>query len=60
MKRIMVKFTVEIDNAKFDKYCEKQMIGKKVAVVNLRDFAETAGRVLIYDKIETILEVNEE
>lgn len=56
MKKIMVKYTIEIPEDKFDKYCRKIMITKKQTVVDLRDLAETSGRVIVYGKIENTLE----
>jgi hypothetical protein len=56
MKKIMVKYTMEISENKFDKYCRRVMLTKKKAIVDLRDLAEASGRVMVYGKVENTLE----
>ena len=57
MKRILVKYVMEIPEDRFEKYCIKSMTTKKKAIVDLRDRAEASGRVLVHKKIEHTLEM---
>ena len=43
MKKIRIKYTTEISNDDFEKYCKTYMIGKKDAVIQLRESAIVAA-----------------
>ena len=56
MKKILVRYTIEIPEDKFEKFCNKTRTTKKFAIVDLRIMAETAGRTTVYNEIEDVLE----
>ena len=49
MKKILVKYTMEIPEDRFEKSCYKTMINKKEMTFKLRDMAETHGRTQVYN-----------
>ena len=53
MKKILVKYTLEIPEDRFNKACFKAMIGNKDLTFKLRDMAEVSGRTRVYDWIDT-------
>ncbi len=55
MKKIMVKYTMEIPEDKFEKACKKAWISNKVMVRDLRQRAEIHGRVSAYKFIDKII-----
>lgn len=48
MKKILVKYTIEIPEARFEKACFKAMIGNKDLTIKIRDMAEVHGRANTY------------
>ena len=55
MKKILVKYTMEVDDNKFEKACRQTMIGTNPMMVRLRDMAEIHGRVSVYDFVDEII-----
>ena len=55
MKKIMVKFTMEIPEDKFDKACFRAMVNKKTMTFNLRDMAEVHGRTQVYNWVDEVV-----
>ena len=55
MKKIMVKFTMEIPEDKFDKACYKAMVNKKTMTFKLRDMAEVHGRTEVYNWVDEVV-----
>ena len=55
MKKILVKYTMEIQEDKFEKSCYKTMINKKEMTFKLRDMAETHGRTQVYNWVNEII-----
>ena len=60
MKKIMVKYNLEIPEDKFEKACKKVMIGKKEMIKNLRDRAEIHGRVTAYEFVDNLVNKKED
>ena len=54
MKKILVKYTMEIPEDKFEKACFKAMVNKKTMTFKLRDMAETHGRTQVYNWVDDI------
>ena len=54
MKRILIKYTAEIDNAEYDRICKKKMIGNHAMHEILRDVAQTEGLIAIRKKIQEV------
>lgn len=52
MKKIQVKYTIEIPEDKFEKVCKKTLCSKKDMIATLRDKAEVNGRVIVYEFID--------
>ena len=55
MKKILVKYTLEIPEDRFDKVCFKAMIGNKDLTFKLRDMAEVSGRTRVYDWVDEVV-----
>ena len=55
MKKILVKFTMEIPEDKFDKACFRAMVNKKTMTFNLRDMAEVHGRTQVYNWVDEVV-----
>ena len=47
MKKIMVKYTAEIDNDEYYRFCKIKRIGNKDLHAMLRDIATTEGLIAI-------------
>ena len=47
MKKIMVKYTAEIDNDEYYRFCKNKMIGDRDLHAMLRDVAKTEGLIAI-------------
>ena len=47
MKKIMVKYTSEIDNDEYYRFCKNKMIGDRDLHAMLRDVAKTEGLIAI-------------
>tara|TARA_R110002012_G_C11592112_1_gene606353 strand:+ start:943 stop:1107 length:165 start_codon:yes stop_codon:yes gene_type:complete len=54
MKRILIKYTAEIDNAEYDRICKKKMIGNHAMHEILRDIAQTEGLIAIRKKMQEV------
>ena len=54
MKKILVKYTLEIPEDRFNKACFKAMIGNRELTFKLRDMAEVHGRTEVYNWIDNI------
>ena len=52
MKKILVKYTAEIDNDEYYRYCKKKMIGDRDLHSMLRDIATTEGLKSIRIKMQ--------
>ena len=52
MKKILIKYTAQIDSAEYDRMCKKKMIGKHAMHEILRDAAKTEGLVAIRKKMK--------
>lgn len=52
MKKILIKYTAEIDNDEYYRYCNKQRIGDRVLHSMLRDIATTEGLKSIRKKMQ--------
>jgi len=55
MKKILVKYTLEIPEARFEKACFKAMIGNKDLTIKIRDMAEVSGRTMVYDWVDEVV-----
>ena len=55
MKKIMVKYTIEIPEYKFEKACKKTWISNKEMIKDLRQRAEINGRVSVHKFIDKII-----
>ena len=55
MKKIMVKYTMEIPEDKFEKACKKAWISNKEMIKDLRQRAEINGRVSVHKFIDKII-----
>ena len=55
MKKIMVKYTLEIPEDRFNKACFKAMIGNRDLTFKLRDMAEVSGRTRVYDWVDEVV-----
>ena len=55
MKKIQVKFTMEIPEDKFEKACYRAMVNKKTMTFNLRDMAEVHGRTQVYNWVDEVV-----
>ena len=54
MKRILIKYTAEIDSAEYDRTCKKKMIGNQAMHEILRDVAKTEGLIAIRKKMQEV------
>ena len=54
MKKILVRYTAEIDNDLFDRMCKLNRIGKKDLHAILQHEAELEGRVAIRKKLQEV------
>ena len=52
MKKILIKYTAEIDNDEYYRYCNKLRIGDRVLHSILRDIATTEGLKSIRKKMQ--------
>ena len=55
MKKILVKYTLEIPEDRFDKVCFKAMIGNRDLTFKLRDMAEVSGRTMVYNWVDGVV-----
>ena len=55
MKKIMVKYTLEIPEDRFNKACFKAMIGNRDLTFKLRDMAEVSGRTMGYNWVDGVV-----
>ena len=55
MKKIMVKYTLEIPEDRFNKACFKAMIGNRDLTFKLRDMAEVSGRTMVYNWVDGVV-----
>lgn len=55
MKRILVRFTMEIPEDRFDKVCYKSRVNKKTLTSELRDMAEVHGRTQVYNWVDDVV-----
>ena len=56
MKKILVKYVIEIPEDRFEKACFKGMIGNKDLTIKIRDMAEVYGRTNTYAWVDEIVE----
>ena len=56
MKKILVNYTLEIPEDRFEKACKLAMVSKKDIIKSLRVRAETYGRTAVFEEIENILQ----
>ena len=54
MKKVQVKYTMEIPEDKFEKACTKALCNKKYMIATLRNKAEVNGRVVVYEFIDSL------
>ena len=54
MKKILIKYTAQIDSAEYDRICKKKMIGNHAMHEILRDVAETEGLIAIRKKMQEV------
>lgn len=52
MKKVMIKYNIEIPEDKLDRYCKKIRVGRNSAAIEFKQLAEIHGRKAIYDIIE--------
>ncbi len=52
MKKIMIKYTLEIPEDRLDKYCKISQMGRNAATVEFKALAEVHGRTAVYEYIE--------
>ena len=55
MKRILVRFTMEIPEDTFDKACYKARVNNKTLTCELRDMAEVHGRTQVYNWVDDVV-----
>ena len=55
MKRIMIKYTIEIPEDRLDKYCNKVNLTKNAAKKLIKDVAENEGRVEAYNHVDYVI-----
>ena len=60
MKRIRVKYTMEVPHDKLEKTCTITMISKKVMIETLRQMAETHGRISVYKFVDNVVNNKQE
>lgn len=59
MKRITVKYTIEIPEDRLDKYCFKTSLTRSAAKHNIKIMAEVYGRTYAYGRVEEIINSKE-
>ena len=52
MKKIMVKYTMEVPEERLDKYCRIVRTGRREATERFKQMAETYGRISVYEVID--------
>ena len=52
MKKVMIKYNIEIPEDRLDKYCKKMRIGRNQAAKEFKEIAEVHGRTGVYNIIE--------
>ena len=60
MKRIAVKFHLEIPDDHIDKVCRKARCGKRDLENDIKHMAEIAGRHRVYEFIQPFIEIKQE
>ena len=55
MKKIQVKYTIEVPEDRFDKTCYKAMVSKKTMTFKLRDMAEVHGRTQVHFWVDEVV-----
>ena len=55
MKKIQVKYTIEVPEDRFGKTCYKAMVSKKTMKDKLRDMAEVHGRTEVYKWVDEVI-----
>jgi len=58
MKKIMVKYTLEIPEDKFEKICRLGQCGKRELETNIKKMAEVTGRHRVYEFADDMLQLN--
>ena len=60
MKKVMIKYTIEIPEDKLDKFCKISQMGRHEATSRFKDLAEVYGRTAVFELIEdTFIEYKE-
>jgi hypothetical protein len=52
MKRIVVKYVIEVPENHIDKVCRKARCGKRELENDIKEMAEVSGRYRVYDFIQ--------
>ena len=55
MKKIMVRYTIEIPEDRLDKYCFKIGLTRSAAKQRIKEMAEVYGRTYAYGKVDEII-----
>ena len=55
MKKILVRYILEIPEERLEKVCKKAMISKNDIIVELRQMAEVHGRTTVYNYLDKII-----
>jgi len=58
MKKITVKYSIEIPEDKFEKICKLGQCGKRILEKDVKNMAEVTGKVRVYDFVESMLQLN--
>ena len=60
MKKIMIKYTLEIPEDKFEKICRLGQCGKRELETDIKKMAEVSGRHRVYEFTDGMLQLNKQ
>tara|TARA_R100001443_G_scaffold26566_3_gene39874 strand:- start:10072 stop:10260 length:189 start_codon:yes stop_codon:yes gene_type:complete len=60
MKRIAIRYHIEIKESHIDKVCRKARCGKRDLENDIKHMAQIAGRHRVYEFIEPFIEIKQE
>jgi hypothetical protein len=60
MKKVMIKYTIEIPEDRLDKYCNINRLGRNEATVEFKGLAEVHGRTAVFEEIDETITIDKE
>ena len=60
MKKIMIKYTIEIPEDRLDRYCKITQVGRNEAAAVFKNLAEVYGRTAVFERIDEYITIYKE